>query len=154
MGEKRFCNNDRQRQKIVTTINNIQDRLRAFDVVKETKNILEKTKGQVTDLNRERMLEGKRADGSQMPNYSPISVSVYGYPPGPIRLRNTGAFQRAIKIDITANTIIQESTDFKSDILQARYGEKIFGMDKESKAEYANSIRPLFIKHAKEKLQL
>ena len=106
----------------------------------------------IEDLNRERMLSGVRADGSIMPDYSPISVSVYGYPPGPIRLKATGDFQRAIKAKVEGANIITDSSDEKSIMLQKRYGNEIFGLDKEAKKEYIAILQPVFVGNIKKAL--
>lgn len=95
--------------------------------------------------NRERMNEGIRADGTVMPNYSYISQKVYGYPNEPIKLKATGAFQGAIKTIISGSTITTDSTDYKSEMLQNRYGKEIFGLDKTTKQEFVSeSLRPAF----------
>ncbi len=125
-----------------------------MDVAEESRIAIESTKGEIESLNEERMLAGRRADGSIMPNYSRISVEVYGYPPGPIRLRATGAFQRAINVKVSKLSFITDSTDEKSPMLKKKYGEDIFGLDKEGKKEYVNELRPIFMKQVREKLSL
>jgi len=106
------------------------------------------------------MLNGRLADGSKMPNYSQISVVVYGYPPGPWRLKNTGSFQEKINISVNDISIISTSTDDKTAMLKRKIdekgldGEEIFGLDKESKKEYTKSIRPLFTKKIRAAIKL
>lgn len=138
----------------MSTIRGVQNRIKALDINKEIKTSIESTKNEVADLNRERMLAGKRADGSSMPNYSKISVDVFGYPPGPIRLKATGSFQEKITIEVTNIAIVQDSSDSKSKMLQGRYGETIFGMDKGGKEEYIKDLRPQFQKQVRDKLGL
>lgn len=91
----------------------------------------------LAQINRERMLDGKRADGTTMPDYSPVSVKVYGYPPGPIRLKATGAFQAAVKVEVRNDVVSTGSTDNKSETLQGRYGN-IFGTYGPYKIEFNN----------------
>lgn len=100
------------------------------------------------------MLEGLRADGSSMPFYSKTSVEVFGYPPGPIRLKNTGEFQAAIKVEVGFNSIKTSSIDPKTEMLEKKYGTEIFGLDTEGKSEYVADLRPVFIKRVREKLKL
>jgi len=80
----------------------------------------------LAQINRDRMLDGQDAKGRPMPDYSPVSVKVYGYPPGPIRLKATGAFQAAVKVEVRNDVVSTVSTDSKSEMLQKRYGN-IFG---------------------------
>lgn len=86
----------------------------------------EQSADDLAQINRERMLDGQDANGRPMPDYSPVSVKVYGYPPGPIRLKATGVFQAAIKVEVRNDAVITNSLDIKSDMLQKRYGN-IFG---------------------------
>lgn len=114
---------------------------------------LEETSGQLADVNRERMNEGIKADGSVMPNYSYISQTVYGYPDEPIKLRATGAFQEGIHVDVEGDKILTDSSDEKSEMLKGRYGEEIMGLTAETKysdkSEYFkgqyldNNLRPV-----------
>jgi hypothetical protein len=144
----------------VTTINTIKARLNSIDLKQEIKTSLESTKGQVADLNRERMLGGKLADGSNLPNYSPVSVSVYGYPPGPWRLKATGAFQAAITVAVQPTELTTTSTDEKTAMLIGKVnakglkGSAIFGLDKAGKLEYINNLRPVFQNQVRNKLGL
>lgn len=115
----------------------------------------EATKVQMAELNRERMLDGVRADGSIMPNYSYISRVVYGYPDEPIKLKKTGAFQAAIEVKIEGGTINTDSTDEKSEKLKRRYGEEIFGLGGDYKREYNKKhLRPAIVQAVKKRLGL
>lgn len=138
----------------MSTINTIRARLKALNVNEESRSAIEETKGEIADLNRERMLSGRRADGSLLPFYSKISVEVYGYPPGPWRLKNTGSFQEKINIKVTPLSFITDSADDKSEMLKKKAGEGIFGLDKEGKKEYVKDLRPVFVKNIRAKLSL
>lgn len=97
----------------------------------------------LAQVNRERMLDGKKADGSDMPNYSFVSQTVYGYPDAPIKLKDTGDFQRSIVVTLIGNELVTESTDEKNEMLLERYGEDIFGTYGVYKRDYLeNSLRP------------
>jgi len=144
----------------LTTINTILSRLQAININNEAVTAIEATKDEIVALNRERMLSGKLSDGSAMPPYSKISVSVYGYPPGPWRLKNTGSFQEKIKVNVNSVSFISTSTDDKTAMLIKKVndkgldGEAIFGLDKEGKKEYVNDLRPVFVKQVRNKLSL
>lgn len=127
----------------MATILSLLKKVQALDTDKVINEAFEKTTGALEDINRERMLDGVRSDGSIMPNYSFISQTVYGYPNEPIKLKATGAFQRSIIVKVQGNSIIQESTDKKNDMLVERYGEEIFGTGGDYKKEYQDEhLRP------------
>jgi len=90
----------------------------------------EQSADDLAQINRERMLDGQDANGRPMPDYSPVSVKVYGYPPGPIRLKATGDFQAETKVEIRNDVVNTFSTNWKNDMLFERYkklGHNIFG---------------------------
>ena len=138
----------------MTTINTIRARLKAVNINAEAVEAITLTKGDIADLNRERMLAGRRSDGSIMPFYSRASVVIFGYPPGPIRLKATGSFQEKVTVNVNSLLFVQDSSDEKSNMLKARYGEAIFGLDKEGKKEYVKELRPVFVKQVRSKLML
>ena len=72
---------------------------------------ISKTKSDLEDINRERMLSGRLRDGQVLPHYSEISQSVYGYPNIPIALKDTGAFQEAIFVEVQGDKILTDSRE-------------------------------------------
>lgn len=129
------------------TIVGLYNRVKAVDTDKVINDAFQNSKSDLEDINRERMNDGVRADGSIMPNYSYISQKVYGYPNSPIKLLATGAFQRAIKVEVNAAIVKTDSTDEKSPMLKARYGEEIFGTGGDYKKQFLDeSLRPNFNK--------
>ena len=138
----------------MSTINTIRARIKAISIPEESEIAILKTKGVVEDLNRDRMNKGKRADGSIMPFYSQRSVNEFGKTPGPIKLLDTGSFQAKIFVHVDSTSIITDSSDSKSEMLQTNYGEAIFGLDKEGKKEYVQELRPVFVKQVRSKLML
>jgi hypothetical protein len=82
----------------------------------------------VRAMNEEQLEDGKRRDGSVLPNYSPGSVAKFGKRPGPMTLKDTGAFRS--KITVKANATFAEiiSTDSKTGILEAKYELTIVGI--------------------------
>jgi len=136
----------------MVTVSAYLNKLERINIEAESVKSIDQTKDEIPDLNRERMLSGKRADGSIMPDYSPISVSVYGYPPGPIRLKATGSFQRSITVKVEGKSIVTDSTDDKSMMLQKRYGSDIFGLDKEGRIDYVKVLQPVLVDNVKKSL--
>jgi hypothetical protein len=110
------------------TILSVLNKVKALDTGKVINDSIDETLPVIEELNRARMQEGIRSDGSVMPNYSFISVTEYGYPDGPIKLKDTGAFQAAIIAERQGEEIIQTSTDDKTNMLVEAYGEEIFGI--------------------------
>ena len=75
----------------------------------------------IEDLNIQQLARGERADGSLLPDYSPVSVLFYGKNPGPMIMHNLGHYWRGIRMVITNNGIELEGTDLKSEMLELRY---------------------------------
>lgn len=111
------------------------------DVVNST---FDETAKDLADVNRERMLDGVRADGSIMPTYSKVSQEKYGYPNSPIMLKATGDFQSAISVERQGSILSTDSSDYKSQMLKERYGA-IFGTYGDYKKQYLeDNYRPVF----------
>lgn len=103
------------------------------------------------DLNIEQLEEGERSDGTSLPNYSPTSVAVYGKQPGPMTLRDTGAFHKSIKLKANANEADLYATDQKTEYLKDTYGEEIIGLSEESLEELKEGyIKPSLLEKFKD----
>lgn len=127
----------------MATTKQLLERVKALDTDKVINDALDETMDAVEDINRERMLDGVKADGKQMPHYSFISQTVYGYPDEPIKLKATGAFQAGITAKREGEVIHESSDDGKTDMLVERYGENIFGMGGSYKKQYQDEhLRP------------
>lgn len=64
-------------------------------------------------------------------------------------LKLTGEFYKGIYSEVRGDKIIIDSTDGKTPALANRFGEEIFGLNKESKAEAVKEIKPVLIKNMK-----
>ena len=93
------------------------------------------------DLNRQQLFQGERADGTEMPPYSFVSVNYFNKPNGPIRLFDTGDFYKgfifASKTGTAKFPLFLTSTDSKTNELQSRYGKEIFGLTEINMAGFA-----------------
>lgn len=89
------------------------------------------------DLNTSQLERGQRSDGTTLPNYSPNSIAVFGKPDAPMTLFDTGDFYEGFYLDARGFPIQVESQDYKSGMLQQRYGIEIFGLQEENKSEFA-----------------
>lgn len=102
------------------------------------KEVIIENKATIEDMNIAQLSEGKRADGSTMPPYSPRSVQEFGKPEGPIRLFDEGDFWRGIEVETYDNGFEMVGTDPKTDMLmhgegdREGYGEEIIGVDEEN----------------------
>ena len=136
----------------MVTINTLKKRLEAVNVDEVVHQTLEVTKDFTADLQVEQQLSGISADGTPMPDYSRTSVEVFGKPAGPIRLRETGAFQSAVFVRVNADTRTFYSTDNKTEMLERRYGKQnkeIFGLSEKFASEDRQHIEPVFLRNMK-----
>lgn len=136
------------------SINDLLKRLQAVNIPEESKQALEANKPLIVQLNRERMLEGRKTSGRILPNYSKISQEVYGYPNEPIKLKATGAFQQAITVDVGIDIIKTTSTDSKTEMLTKRYGEDVFGLGQPDKIDLVPPLRKTLVANIKSKLSI
>ncbi len=120
-------------------LHELQRNLKGFDISNEVRESIIETKGAIEELNRGQMFIGKRADGTEiLPTYSDVTIFLKdqkGQPSDRVTLRDTGAFWNSIKVDVNSDSYTVGATDSKTSKLVKKYGEKIFGLSKESKRE-------------------
>jgi len=75
--------------------------------------------------------------------YAPLTVYIKTHERTPaqpvdrITLRDTGAFYKGIRVShVTRDKFTLDSTDRKTQELEDRYGERIFGLDADSRRQY------------------
>lgn len=102
--------------------------------------------------------DGVDSKGTSLGNYSEASVKIYGKPEGHIRMYDTGAFFKSIKIKsesqgvvISANTI-KTSWDGAIDLLD-RWAN-LLGLNEKSLSRLREYILPLFIEEVKQQIFL
>ena len=123
----------------MTTVLDVLENFSKLDIDREVKVSIAKTSKQMADLNREQLLNGDTARTGKMPDYSPISVSVYGKPAGPIRLYDTGAFHASIQVDVGGDSL-EFIADDRYNLLE-RYGEdNVLGLNNTQQEYYNNEI--------------
>lgn len=128
----------------MATINQVYQRVKALDTNQLINEAFDETLDELADINRDRMLDGVKANWVKMPDYSARSVTEFGKLPGPIRLYDTGEFQQAIKVTREGDVLITESLDSKNDLLVYNYGEEIFGTFGQYKQKYQDiDLRPV-----------
>jgi hypothetical protein len=84
----------------------------------------------ITQRNTDQLFEGRRSDGSSLPDYSKTSVNVFGKPQGPIRLFDKGDFYDGFFVDAKEFPVLIGSKDEKTNELTERYGQNIFGLER------------------------
>ena len=122
------------------TFKGLYDRVAKMNTDKVINESFDNTLTDLENVNRERMNDGLRADGTVMPTYSYISQVAYGYPNSPIKLKATGAFQAGIIAQREGEIIKTTSIDPKTMKLEKKYGEaygtSVFGLSKDYKKQY------------------
>ncbi len=139
------------------SINDMIKRIQATNVEQVAESAVSETKDLIGILNLNQFGEGQYSDGSYLPDYSKMSVEVFGKPPGPIKLFETGDYWRALKVDVANGLYKISNTDPKALILETRYqkkGKKLYGMTQENKIEYVKELQPVFVKQMKLKLKV
>jgi hypothetical protein len=127
----------------------MQRRLRGFDLLSELQESVIETSGDIITLNQGQMSLGKRSDGTEItPSYSDLTIMLKdekGQETRWVTLRDTGSFWGDMFVDVNASSYSLSSVDEKTDKLRKKYGDKIFGLSKESKSE---EYIPLYLQPA------
>lgn len=142
----------------MSTINQLRSRLTALNVKEVGYQSVEETKEVIAEIQREQMFQGLNAEGKKIGRYRNNKYARAKNEMNPLPglgipdLKLTGAFYRGFETKVTPETFSTSSTDEKNDELTAKYDP--FGLNKESKVDYAEKLRPVFVKNVKEKLKL
>lgn len=142
----------------MATVLEVLDRIKNLDVHREVKTTLGETRNVILDLNQDQMIHGRRADDSDItPEYTHftrLSKIEKGRDPDVVTLYDTGEFYNAMFVDVGSDELEIDSTDYKSDDLQAKYGAGILGLSKGSKELYLDEAFPVFKSKIEESLKL
>jgi hypothetical protein len=108
----------------------------------------------MADLNAVQMSKGLRSDGSEiLPSYADLTIELKEGKPGlagvtdRVTLFDTGDHYRELYAEVQgADAIEYGSKDEKSEKLQKKYGDKIYGLDSDSRDELAEQhLRPSYM---------
>ncbi len=117
----------------------MQRRLAGFNLLEELQEAVIETSGDAITLNQGQMSLGKRADGTEItPSYTDLTIEIKeqkGQETRWVTLRDTSEFWNDMFVDVNANSYGLSSANGKTDKLVKKYGDKIFGLSKESKRE-------------------
>ncbi len=122
------------------TLHELQRRLNGFDIRQEVVVTIEETAETIADFNRKQLFAGLRSTGTEIkPSYAPYTILVKdqkGQPTDRVTLKDSGSFYDGIEVDVNSETYNLSSSDEKTDELMKKYGDRIFGLTKESRGEY------------------
>lgn len=90
-----------------------------------------------TNMNTDQLFKGEDSRGDSLPDYSERSVTVFGKPPGPMKLFESGDFYRGFFIEADKFPVVFYSSDNKADKLNKNFGNDIFGLQKDNLKEFA-----------------
>ena len=131
---------------LIETLNNL-------NIKDEVVKAIQATTDEIAFANTDQLMHGTRSDGSMMPPYSPVSVSKYHKPNGPIRLYDTGAFHKSFKAKADSSGFIIDAVDLYD--LEDRYGETIYGLNDLSQEFYnEEEFFPIFSDNIEQKTGL
>lgn len=139
------------------TINKFISNITSLDVKELSFISVSETKDYITDIQRDQMFKGLNAEGNRIGRYRNNKYARAKFSMNPIPglgipdLKLTGAFYAGFKTIVTQDIFSTSSIDSKNEALTQKYDP--FGLDTDSKVEYAIKLRPVFIKNIKEKLQ-
>ena len=131
---------------ITMQLTQLKANLKSIDFEVIVGDALEKHKQKVIDYQQLQMLEGKKADGTQIGKYKNqyyankkfMMNSLAGW--GNVDLRLTNEFQRNINVRFFSKSMIIFSTDSKMETLVDKYGPDIFGLNAEFIIEFGNAF--------------
>lgn len=113
----------------------VRDKLKNMTPQQQEKDLLKILKGleeQLVAYNTDQLWGGKKADGSNMPNYVPTSKKT-----GRVRLFETGEFYDEFFVTFDRFPLTFSSKNYKTEFLTARYGTQIFGLTQKSINQFA-----------------
>lgn len=117
------------------------------DLEKASATAIDATAHIAEDLNRAQLDKGEYANGGYLPDYSPVSVMMFGKRPGPWRLFDTGDFWKELRAMEQGFNMSITSFDAKLPLIMAKKkitGE-VFGLTDENKTVYLKDVQTEFI---------
>lgn len=133
-------------------------RLSSLDVKNEAFIAVSETKDEITKIQKEQMYQGLNAEGEKIGRYRNNKYARVKNEMNPLPglgvpdLKLTGAFYTGFKTEVTPEVFKTSSTDSKNDELTAKYDP--FGLNKDSKSEYAQKLKPVLVRNIKQKLKV
>jgi hypothetical protein len=142
----------------MVTVSTIRRRLKALSVKDEAFKSVSETKEVITEKQKEQMLQGLNREGGTLGYYKVYEYAQKKFELNPrpgfgvVDLKMKGNFFDGMETNVFPNTFSTQSTDEKNLRLIKKYDP--FGLNDESKKEYLQTLRPVFLKSVREKLKL
>lgn len=107
-------------------------------------------KQSIADIQREQLRAGERPDGTNFPDYSDVSVNVYGKPAGAIQWYDDGEFYDSIEPVFTEETIelgqaVTTGDNGETINLEIDYNEEILGIQENNLQPIQEQIKQNYI---------
>ena len=132
----------------------VANRLRTLNVRELAADVIIETDKAYLDLNKSQLyLRGEDSEGNPLRSYYSPAYALYknklnsrpGF--GTPDLFVTGKFYGGFVLNVVGNDVVADSTDSKTSKLTAQYGEKIFGLQENSKEVYRKEfLLPTFFR--------
>lgn len=130
----------------MSTALTILKKLESINVLKSAQTSIEETSDDMVFIQRNQLFQGIRPDGGKVfPEYTPLTVYLKaqkGQPFDRVTRRDTGEYYRGIEVKVTGEKFTIESTDWKAEMLNEKYGE--IGLSKDSRISYVGVLKPVF----------
>lgn len=121
--------------------------LDALDLEAIASESLQENENVIADLNATQLSQGERSDGTDItPDYADLTVELKKGKSGlagitdRVTLFDTGSHYRQLYADVEGKGIEFGSKDSKSEKLQDKYGDNIYGLNDDSKDELAEGF--------------
>lgn len=127
----------------MATIGHLINNLKAVNFNEVIEQAVEITAKDLSRKQQDQMLHGLNAEGDKIGKYKNPRYAEKKYAMNPLAgkgnvdLKLTGAFQKDIVVDAREISVVIDSADVKSAMLQKKYG-KVFGLNKEYAGSYAS----------------
>ncbi len=122
------------------------DSIIKFDLNQAVAFAVTNTSEKLEDLQREQFMAGMRGDGTQIGDYTEMTArykEAKGQPFDHVTLKDTGSFHAKITIFADRNVMTFTSTDVKTALIEAKYGESIWGFAPAYQQQYQQNLYPL-----------
>lgn len=125
-------------------------KLEAFDLEETIEKCFELTEDDIADTQREQMLHGENSQGEDIgyyrnSAYAELKERLNPLAGGTVDLKITGDFHKGIYATVIGEELVISSFDEKTDDLEQKYGDEIFGINDNYRTDYIDQeLRPAF----------
>lgn len=139
----------------MATISEMRRRVDKLNMTGLVVGAMEENPDELVDMNRKQMDDGTLKTGSPItPDYTPLTKFLKaqkGQPFDRVTLQDTGSFKSRMMLKIQGESFDIVSDDSKTGKLLSKYGENIFGLTDEHKAEAWNDLlQPSVVRNVSE----